>query len=530
MPCGQYSHGSIPILAAIVFYLINLHTGIKMSNPQDRKVRFYNTVEIMTIEQASQSSRSPRASADQSPSPLSEDVSTASQPKKTRHSSQSSVLRRRTTVEVGEDNQMDWMDDLERGGPSPPLYIPDTEEDATDILEDLSQPPPAMPVSMSLIEGSDPPAILTATDDAPPESVDDNKGDDTEEFDELETGQVPPPPPTPPEAATPTASGDGSNGDRPAGTFEDKRDWESGFNFARAERKRMRSKFCDLFNTFFEPVPSHAKRMKMEHEGLVNPGADEAVFRMVYEMQIRYRHTRLHYEFGFNTHLHRHIVEAMRRIADDLGYSAKKRIDLIEEAWRALQILEAMEASEDPYRSLGFERFWFNNIFLEMGRWTEDTFREELLHIPLGKFKMADHVSHLIPHWTVHGSGKYDGFVSLWWLGSGEGYGLNAPDGNLAAITNHAHAYFKNLWPMEASPIRLFVENIQSDSIASHVQYLKDLEGSIERLSHDIDHMFSRLVSLSQVACMSSVLYRSTPNIYSASMPDMHGEEFEERG
>ncbi|KAI5997505.1 hypothetical protein EDD15DRAFT_2364228 [Pisolithus albus] len=503
-----------------------------MSNPQDRKVRFYNKVEIMTIEQASQSSGSPRASADQSPSRLSEDVSAASQPKKTRHSSRSSALRRRTTVEVQEDDQMDWMDDFESGGLTPPPYIPDTEEDATDILEDLSQPAPAMPVSMSLIEGSDPPAILTTTDDAPPESADDNKGDDTEEFDELETGQVPPPPPTPPGAATPTASDDGSDGERPDGMFEhesfdtlslttvinlaeDKRDWESGFNFARAERKRMRGKFCDLFNTFFEPVPSHAERMKMEHEGLVNPGADEAVFRAVYEMKIRHCHTRLHYEFGFNTHLDRHIVEAMRRIADDLGYSAKKRIDLIEEARRALQILEAMEASEDPYRSLGFERYlgreeniarhsaaemvtiylgcrieaaalhlltlprladwprcWFNNIFLEMqhltdllplvvshtshppplpacyhsylrGGWTEDTFREELLRIPLGKFKMVDHVCHLIPRWTVHGTGKYDGFISPWWLGSGDDYRLNAPDGNLAAITNHARAYFK---------------------------------------------------------------------------------------
>ncbi|KAI5990509.1 hypothetical protein EDD15DRAFT_2369962 [Pisolithus albus] len=297
-----------------------------MSNPPNQKVCFYNKVEIMTIEQASQSSGSPQASTDQSPSCLSEDVRVASQPKKMWHSSQSSTLHHRTTVEVEEDDPMDWMDNLESGRPSPQPYIPDTEEDAMDILEDLSQPPPCNASFDVLHRGFRSSGNLDNHSQSAPGDI----GDDTDEFDELETGQVPPLPPTPPEADTLTASDDGSNGERPAGMVEresfdmlsltmvinlaeDKQDWESGFNFACTEQKRIHSKFCNLFNTFFEPVPSHAKQMKME--GLVNPGADEAVFHVVYEMKIRYRHTRLHYEFGFNTHLDRHIMEEMRQIA-----------------------------------------------------------------------------------------------------------------------------------------------------------------------------------------------------------------------
>ncbi|KAI6017513.1 hypothetical protein EDC04DRAFT_2608002 [Pisolithus marmoratus] len=420
-------------------------------------------------------------------------------------------------VVVQEDNQMDWMDDLERGRQSPPPYIPDTEDDTADMLDDLSQIPPVMPSPTSFRESLDPPVILTLTDDVPLDSVEDDTGDNTDDFDDLESSQFIQS--SDAEAASPAAA-------TPSAPEDD---------LHRVE-----------LSPPFEPIPSDAEQMEMEHEGLVNSGVDEKVFCTVYELKLWHRHTHLHYDFGFNARLDKHIVEAMRWIVDDLRYSAKKQIDLIEEAQRALQILDVMEASEDPYRSLGFEwymgrddnaaqhsvaemvivylgccietaalhlltmpqladwpRFWFNTIFLEMhltdllplavlhtshpppppacyhsylhGGWTEDMFHEELLHIPISTFKMIDHVSCLIPSWTAHGIGKYEGFISLWWLGASEDYRLTASDSNLGAMTGHARTYFK---------------------------YLQDLEKSIEQLSHDIDHMFSCLVSLSGIAAI----------------------------
>ncbi|KAI6009980.1 hypothetical protein BKA83DRAFT_18632 [Pisolithus microcarpus] len=517
-----------------------------MSNPQERKVRFYNEVEILTIDQSSQSSGSVHEAKDPGPSPS----ATTSHHTKQGRSSQPGGHR---DAAVSDDDQMDWMEDFQADdGQIPPPYVPEADIDAPENDDDLDQIPPPPPSA----------TIISARSDADDKiaggkltgSVREDIGADVVVLEELDEEQDPPPVPASPndnldvleqlvveQDPLPVPASPGSSTARSAheripsqprsppaqesfdtlslaqvtNLAEDQRDMDSKTDFARAERRQMRGKFFDLYETFFEPVPSRTVRMEMEHEGLVNPGADEEVFRVIYEMKLRCRHTRLHYEFGHDAHLDQHILEAMRRIAYDLKYSAKRRIDLIKEARKAIHLLDAMEASEDPYKALGFRRYcgkeenlawkslaemvtiylscrieaatvhllsmpriadwpkhWFNNLFLDMwyltdllpstitqsshappllacyhsflhGGWMEDTFREELLCIPVGEFRMIDHIANLIPLWTPHGIRRHDGFTSAWWFGSNETYQWHAADGNLGAMAAEACAFFK---------------------------------------------------------------------------------------
>ncbi|KAI6010308.1 hypothetical protein PISMIDRAFT_13473 [Pisolithus microcarpus 441] len=356
-----------------------------MSNLQERKVRFYNEVEILTIDQSSQSSGSVHEANDPGPSPL----ATTSHHTKQGRSSQPGGHH---DAAVSDDDQMDWMEDFQVDDGQIPLpYVPEADIDAPENDDDLDQIPPPPP-SATIISarsdaddkivggkltgsvrediGADVVVLEELDDEQDPPLVPASPNDNLDVLEQLVVEQDPPPVPASPGSSTARLaheripsqprslpaqeSFDTLSLAQVTNLAEDQHDMDSKTDFARAEQWWMCGKFFDLYETFFEPVPSHTVRMEMEHEGLINPGADEEVFCAIYEMKLRCRHTHLHYEFGHDAHLDQHILEAMRRIAYDLEYLAKCRIDLIKEARKAIHLLDAMEASEDPYKALGF--------------------------------------------------------------------------------------------------------------------------------------------------------------------------------
>ncbi|KAI6023530.1 hypothetical protein BKA83DRAFT_4492206 [Pisolithus microcarpus] len=160
---------------------------------------------------------------------------------------------------------------------------------------------------------------------------------------------------------------------------------------------------------------------------------------------------------------------------------------------------------------MDWPKYWFNNLFLDMwhltdilpstitqsshapplpacfssylqGGWMEDTFHGELLHIPIGEFKMINHIPNLIPLWMPHDIHSHDGFALAWWFGSGQNYQQQDADRNSGAMTAEVHAFFKNLWLVNESLIRTFIDHVQSNSIANFILHLQHMEfGNIDQ-------------------------------------------------
>ncbi|KAI6046547.1 hypothetical protein EDC04DRAFT_2597988 [Pisolithus marmoratus] len=265
-----------------------------MSNLQECKVHFYNKVEIMTIDQSSQSSGSSKPSKQWQLSCSGGNLSSA----------------------VSNDDQMDWMEDV---GQIPPPYVPEVDIDLPDNDNDLDQIAPPAPTPTDILARSD---------------VDDTIEDIWCGLEELEEEQDPPPVP---------ASAD-VNEDR-LRDLEEEQDPPSvptspSTSIAGLENGSIQWQP----HPSPEPVPSHVEKMEIEHERLVNPGAAEEVFCVIYEMKLHHHHTHLHYKFRHDACLDQHILEAMR-------------INLIKEARKALTLLDAMEASKDPYKTLGFSQY-----------------------------------------------------------------------------------------------------------------------------------------------------------------------------
>lgn len=73
-------------------------------------------------------------------------------------------------------------------------------------------------------------------------------------------------------------------------------------------------------------------------------------------MKLRWRYQKLRYEYPYDEALDEHVT-AMRRMVEKLGYLAKRRIGLINEARKALQQLDVVKIIQEPYAVLGFDRY-----------------------------------------------------------------------------------------------------------------------------------------------------------------------------
>lgn len=452
--------------------------------------------------------------------------------------------------------------------PRPYIQIEESEViDGEELINVPLRAPPVHPAGMPGAPTMDAASIDSGSDEMQRWEVDDDRdvstpprredahvvGSTEESFDTLSVGEV-------------------------VGVAAREQDAESRFNFAREERKRLQGKFDFLLKTFLEKVPSEEQKIAMVREGLVNADAGENVFRAVYEMKLRRRYQKLQYEYPYNEDLDEHLVTAMRRMAEKLAYLAKRRIDLIDEAQKTLQELDVLEAMQDPYVVLGFNRHisgppnparqsiidmsilylgcrieaaavhlltlprtedwpraWFINLSLDMrhltyllpsavsqmshspplpacfdlysrGNWAEAAFQNELRRIPIAAFKMVDNVPKLVPEWTPESHNKYDGFSTPWWLDGGMDYQSTSDGLRSGGLTAVARAYFKNLWPTDRSPIAVARDSIREQNIAVQIERLKQLEITVERLTRQINHIFSRLIALADTIDISGII------------------------
>ncbi|KAI6116488.1 hypothetical protein F5141DRAFT_1213082 [Pisolithus sp. B1] len=197
----------------------------------------------------------------------------------------------------------------------------------------------------------------------------------------------------------------------------------------------------------------------------------------------------------------------MRRMAEKLGYLAKRRIGLINEAQKALQQLDVVKIIQEPYAVLGsvlyfgfrieaaavhllrlphtehWPRAWSTNLSLDMQHLTY-FLPSAVLQAPhspplpacfdfhcFQDGRRCPDVPKLLPEWTPGSPNKYDGLSTPWWLDGGMDYQSTSnalQSGGLTAVVT----YFKNLWVADRSPIATAVDAMQERSITAQVERL----------------------------------------------------------